>query len=114
MLACSRNNYICCPSLHRDHTVADIIGLSSRMRASALIAEAGYGADGGKADLFAQTADIPSLKAVHRLLPVTGNSRLWPPGDDAASPRDGRSRYDRLSRLHVWHDGPAQGRHAFG
>ena len=24
MLACSRNGYVCCPSLHRDHTVGDV------------------------------------------------------------------------------------------
>ena len=27
LLACSRNGYICCPSLHRDHTVGDIVDL---------------------------------------------------------------------------------------
>src|SRR5215471_10545212 len=27
VLACSRNGYICCPSLHRDHTVGEIIDL---------------------------------------------------------------------------------------
>ena len=24
LLACSRNGYVCCPSLHRDHTVGEI------------------------------------------------------------------------------------------
>ena len=33
-LACSRNGYVCCPSLHRDHTVAEIRELLVRMRAS--------------------------------------------------------------------------------
>ena len=32
LLACSRNGYVCCPSLHRDHTVADIVALCDRMR----------------------------------------------------------------------------------
>ena len=44
LLACSRNGYVCCPSLHRDHTVADIVGLLRRMSACALIVEPGYGA----------------------------------------------------------------------
>ena len=35
VLACSRNGYVCCPSLHRDHTVGDVIALLKRMRASA-------------------------------------------------------------------------------
>jgi hypothetical protein len=25
LLACSRNGYVCCPSLHRDHTVGDVV-----------------------------------------------------------------------------------------
>ncbi len=25
LLACSRNGYVCCPSLHRDHTVEDVV-----------------------------------------------------------------------------------------
>jgi non-ribosomal peptide synthetase component E (peptide arylation enzyme) len=39
LLACSRNGYVCCPSLHRDHTVGEITALVDRMRASALIAQ---------------------------------------------------------------------------
>jgi hypothetical protein len=27
LLACSRNGYVCCPSLHRDHTVGEIAAL---------------------------------------------------------------------------------------
>ena len=27
LLACSRNGYVCCPSLHRDHTVGEIVAL---------------------------------------------------------------------------------------
>src|ERR1043166_9539322 len=56
LVARSRNGYVCCPSLHRDHTVGDIIGLVTRMRAVALVAQAGYGADAAKNDLFAQLA----------------------------------------------------------
>ena len=37
LLACSRNGYVVCPSLHRDHTVAEVVDLLKRMRASALI-----------------------------------------------------------------------------
>src|SRR5687768_12844948 len=35
LLACSRDGYVCCPSLHRDHRVADIVALVDRMRAAA-------------------------------------------------------------------------------
>ena len=40
LLACSRNGYVCCPSLHRDHTAGEIVALVDRMRAAALIAAA--------------------------------------------------------------------------
>ncbi|MDB5534844.1 MAG: hypothetical protein JWO28_3159 [Hyphomicrobiales bacterium] len=67
LLACSRNGYICCPSLHRDHTVGDIVGLLKRMRAAAIVAEAGYGADAEKHDLFTQVSDIETVRHVYRL-----------------------------------------------
>jgi acyl-CoA synthetase (AMP-forming)/AMP-acid ligase II len=54
LLACSRNGYVCCPSLHRDHTVAEIVALIDRMRAAALIAMPGWGADADRHDVFAE------------------------------------------------------------
>jgi acyl-CoA synthetase (AMP-forming)/AMP-acid ligase II len=54
LLACSRNGYVCCPSLHRDHTVGEVVALTDRMRAAAVIAEPGYGADADRHDLFAE------------------------------------------------------------
>lgn len=67
LLACSRNGYICCPSLHRDHTVGDIVALLKRMRAVAVVAEADYGADANKHDFFAQLSDVDTLGKVYRL-----------------------------------------------
>ncbi|MCK9908818.1 acyl--CoA ligase [Microbacteriaceae bacterium K1510] len=67
LLACSRNGYICCPSLHRDHTVGDILDLLNRMRAAAVVAEVGYGADANKHDLFARLGDVETLRKVYRL-----------------------------------------------
>src|SRR4029453_1771574 len=45
LLACSRNGTVCCPSMHRDHTVGEIVARVERTRAAALIAQPGYGAD---------------------------------------------------------------------
>src|SRR3569623_1196058 len=45
LLACSRNGYICCPSLHRDHTIGEIVALLQRIRAAALVMQNRYGAD---------------------------------------------------------------------
>ena len=53
LLACSRNAYVCCPSLHRDHRVADVAALVDRMHAAALIAQPGYGADADRRDIVA-------------------------------------------------------------
>jgi acyl-CoA synthetase len=67
LLACSRNGYICCPSLHRDHTVGEVVALVDRMRAAALIAEPGYGADADRRDLVAELAGRDFLRCVYRL-----------------------------------------------
>ena len=48
LLACSRNGYVCNPSLHQNYTVAEIAGLLERTRARALFYQRGYGADGRK------------------------------------------------------------------
>jgi acyl-CoA synthetase len=70
LLACSRNGYICCPSLHRDHTVSDVATLVRRMRAAALVTEAGYGADGAARDIMRELNDDPGLLPVYRLDPL--------------------------------------------
>ena len=62
LLAFSRNSYVCCPSLHRDHRVAEIVALIDRVRAAALIAMPGYGADADRADVFAEVAGRDSLR----------------------------------------------------
>jgi acyl-CoA synthetase (AMP-forming)/AMP-acid ligase II len=69
LLACSRDGMICCPSMHRDHTVGEIVELLTRTKAAALIVQDGYGADAGKRDLMTALKDIPTLKHVYRLEP---------------------------------------------
>src|SRR6202023_4156285 len=44
LLACSRNGYVCCPALHRNHTTGEVVALVDRMRAAAVIAQPAYGA----------------------------------------------------------------------
>jgi acyl-CoA synthetase (AMP-forming)/AMP-acid ligase II len=67
LLACSRNSYVCCPSLHRDHRVAEIVALAQRVRAAALIALPGYGADGDRRDVF---AELMARQSLHFCWPV--------------------------------------------
>jgi acyl-CoA synthetase (AMP-forming)/AMP-acid ligase II len=74
LLACSRQAFVCCPSLHRDHTVGEIIELIERMRANAVVAQPGYGADADHHDLFARIADLPFLRHVYPLPPAAADA----------------------------------------
>ena len=96
LLACSRNGYVCCPSLHRDHTVDEIAALLERMRARAFIGERAYGADAGRRDIFERAAALGTLKAIYRLDPLGAEppSVLWPdvaPADRAPMREDANS-----------------------
>lgn len=77
-LACSRNGYICCPSLHQNYTVAEIVRLLSRVRCRALFAQPGYGADADRHSIFEASADIPSLQQLYALAPQAQGSGRAP------------------------------------
>ncbi|MGD9614924.1 MAG: class I adenylate-forming enzyme family protein [Alphaproteobacteria bacterium] len=66
-LACSRQGYVCNPSLHQNYTVAEIVTLLARTRAASLFAQPGYGADARTADIFAAISELPSLRRVYSL-----------------------------------------------
>src|SRR3954454_225636 len=70
LLACSRNGYVCCPSLHPDHTVDQVLELVDRMRAAAIIAQSNYGADGKQRDLFAMLVDRDFLRCALQVGPA--------------------------------------------
>lgn len=67
LVACSRSGFVCCPSLHRDHTTADILELMNRMRAAAFVGEQGYGADALRHDIFAALDQVPTFKLQYQL-----------------------------------------------
>jgi acyl-CoA synthetase (AMP-forming)/AMP-acid ligase II len=67
LLACSRNGYVCSPSLHREHTVAEVLSLLRRTRSAALLAQPGYGADADRQDIFAASRELPFLRHIYRL-----------------------------------------------
>ena len=87
LLACSRSGFVCCPSLHRDHTVGEIRDLMVRMRASALICETGYGADADRRDIIAESASVESLKKIYRLDPLRAETTALFVDLPAVSPR---------------------------
>ena len=67
LLACSRNGYICNPSLHNSHTVAEIVQLMERIQTAVLFTQPGFGADGAKGDIGAAAQALPGLKKIYRL-----------------------------------------------
>jgi acyl-CoA synthetase (AMP-forming)/AMP-acid ligase II len=67
LLACSRNGYVFCPSLHRTHTVSEVSELLRRMRASAFVGEEGYGAKSEANDIFTEITAVESVRKVYRL-----------------------------------------------
>src|SRR3954463_12217664 len=68
-LACSRNGYVCNPSLHQNYTVGDIVQLLDRIRSAVLFAQPGYGSDADRADVFAAASALPAMKRVYRVPP---------------------------------------------
>lgn len=80
LLACSRDGTICCPSLHRDHTVAQVVELLQRISAAALIVQDGYGADADKRDLGTALKGVPTLRHTYRLAPHAAENQKPFPG----------------------------------
>jgi acyl-CoA synthetase len=87
LLACSRNGYVCNPSLHRNYTVAEIVELLARTRATALFAQRGYGADANTADIFTAVAELPNLRRVYARGDAGPATKAEPfPDPDSARP----------------------------
>jgi acyl-CoA synthetase (AMP-forming)/AMP-acid ligase II len=86
VLACSRAGFVACPSLHRDHTVAEIAELVARMRASAVLVQAGYGADAEGQEIVAAVEEFDHLKLLRVLDPPAAGPLFpdLPPGEPAA------------------------------
>lgn len=66
-LACSRNGYVCCPSLHQSYRVQEIVTLLNRVRCQALFTSPDYGADGNSDSIYARADEIPTLKRIFTL-----------------------------------------------
>jgi non-ribosomal peptide synthetase component E (peptide arylation enzyme) len=114
LLACSRNGYVCCPSLHRNHRVGEILALVDRTRAAAVIAEPGYGADADRRDLFAELESREFVRLGYRVGPARNRN-------DAIR-RDARRRHRGIPEqrrepgdvpaVHLRYDRRAEGCHA--
>ncbi|CAM3693125.1 class I adenylate-forming enzyme family protein [Polaromonas hydrogenivorans] len=80
LLACSRNGYVCNPSLHQNYTVDEVAALLSRIECRALFAQPGWGADAAAADIFARAAELGSMKRVYALPGLRTPDADMPPG----------------------------------
>jgi acyl-CoA synthetase len=70
LLACSKTGAVCCPSLHRDHTVGEVVELMQRVRCMAFVWQTGYGADADRHDVLQALKAVPTLRHVYRLEPL--------------------------------------------
>jgi acyl-CoA synthetase (AMP-forming)/AMP-acid ligase II len=86
LLACSKSGAVCCPSLHRDHTVGEVVELMQRIRCVAFIWQRGYGADADKRDVPEALGAVPSLRHIYRLEPLSPTDP--PPFADLAPTRE--------------------------
>src|SRR5581483_9742269 len=71
LLACSKSGAIACPSLHRDHTIGEVVELMQRTRAVAFIWQTGYGADADKRDVLDALKAVTSVRNVYSLKPLS-------------------------------------------
>ena len=100
LLACSKSGAICCPSLHRDHTIGEVVELMQRTRCVAFIWQTGYGADADKRDAIEALKAAPTLRHVYRLDPLEASARA-PFADLTASKDDVAVKSDQIGRAHV-------------
>lgn len=66
-LACSRAGFVCTPSLHKNHTVGEIITLMDRCSAAAIVFEPGYGGDASSIDFSEAAKALPKLRRLYAL-----------------------------------------------
>ena len=66
-LACSRNGYVCNPSMHQNYTTGEVLQLLERIQCRALVAQSGYGADAARRDVFTEAAELSGMRRVYRL-----------------------------------------------
>ncbi|MHB8666111.1 MAG: class I adenylate-forming enzyme family protein [Burkholderiales bacterium] len=69
LLACSRNGYVCNPSMHQNYTTGEVLQLLERIGCAALLAQPGYGADAARRDIFAEAPALAGMCRVYRLQP---------------------------------------------
>ncbi len=70
-LACSRMGYVCNPSLHQTYTVTDVCGLLERIQSKVLFSQPGFGAAALRSNVVTEAYQVPSIRRVYSVRPVT-------------------------------------------
>ena len=78
LLAASRDGFVCCPSPHRNHTIAEISAMCDRAACAAYIHQPGHGADAESDEILELIRALPSLRHIYQL-----------PSEGAVAPFDG-------------------------
>lgn len=82
-LACSRQGYVCNPSLHRSYTSAEVASLLKALDTSALVTEPGWGADAVTQDVERVFSDLGQLRGI--LTPDNFPGPCEGPGEPASN-----------------------------
>jgi len=77
-LACSRNGYVCNPSLHQNYTVDEVLTLLAGIDCRVLFAQLGWGADASTANIFDRASAASHLKRVYALPPLQAPETVLP------------------------------------
>jgi acyl-CoA synthetase (AMP-forming)/AMP-acid ligase II len=78
LLAASRDGFVCCPSPHRNHTIADIADMCARASCAIYIHQPGHGADAAGDEILPLIRDLASIRHIYEL-----------PADDTGAPFGG-------------------------
>jgi acyl-CoA synthetase len=93
-LACSRNGYVCNPSMHQNYTTGEVLQLLERVQCRALVAQPGYGADAARRDVFAEAEKLPGMRRVYRL-EIRVETAAPAPSAGHAYPQPGQEQHHR-------------------
>ena len=67
LLAASRDGFVCCPSPHRNHTIAEIAAMCERAACAAYVHQPGHGADADGDEILGLIRAFPSLRHIYQL-----------------------------------------------
>lgn len=92
-LACARNGYVACPSLHQNYTSNEILEFLRRSRAAAIVLMPGYGANKDTHQFANEAHQLEDMKLVLTVDPA--NTELAQPFPDYSSKKTATSQVNQ-------------------